>query len=215
VTLGAKYLWLDARRGVLLGQLDLGSESVAAPALGPRGTVAITTTGELLFFDPGRKASSRIALPGKAAGAAVLTSAAELVLVTVDGKVWLGAPPKLRLLASLGAKAHFGPTLMSGSDILVVTEGESPNATLLHRLSLANGKERWRVPLRAGTREPSVDSRGDVWLMDDGGVVRVSATGRRRWTLDLRGNETSLPPLIGSDGTVYLSTFRRLTALSF
>jgi outer membrane protein assembly factor BamB len=213
-TLGTQHYLLDPRRGQLLGRIDLGTESVGAPVIGPTGTVAITTSRELLSIDGKGRELSRIALPGKPAGTPVFEPNGKLVIAMVDGTVWSGPPSALRLLATLGAKTRFAPTLTPDSSALIVTEGEPhQGGDTLHKLALANGRELWRLALLRASAAAISDSRGGMWLADDSGLVAISAAGQRRWTLDLRGNEGSSPPLLGSDGTLYMSTFRRLTAL--
>jgi outer membrane protein assembly factor BamB len=176
--------------------------------------VAVTLEKEVWVVDGTGRVVARASTPSKISGTAVVTQEGELVVLGQDGQVWTGKQGNLRTLATLGGHGHLGPALTPDSAVLVLTgEAAFYGASTLHKLALPSGRELFRLKLGEELREPQLDARGTAWFVDQDGLIQVDANGAQRWSLDLRGNQGTSPPLLGATGTLYIRSFRRLSAL--
>ena len=215
VARGTKLIALDAQSGQMRGSAELGAAAYAAPVVSRGGSVVVTTEKELVILEAFGKVRWHLPLAAKPTGPPAFTNAEEFAVATQDGKVLFGGIGALRPIAAYTDPIWIQPAITPDSGLLVVTQhGGYEGSCTLHKLSLPSGRELWKRALGSDVRGPVLDSSGNLWLTDDTDLVAISAAGRKLWTLDLRGNANSSPPLLGPDGTLYLRSSGRLTALS-
>ena len=171
-----------------------------------RGVVAVTAGRRLTLLNVRGTLLRQVALGGRASAAAAVADDGTLLVTTVDG-VLLAIDPagRVRTRTSLGSRQYDSASLAVGHD------GAVRIPTLSGGLICVGpgGTQRWVVADRAGFNAAASIDDGDTTLVIDRGgrLLAIEVDGRERWRLVL-GTYSFQAPVLGADGTIYVSTER-------
>ncbi len=218
-------LWAVQSNGTALWHKSIGSVS-ATPALASDGTIyVVRNTGQLLALAP--SGSTKWTFTGT-------THGSHPVGVSKDGTIYVpsngnalfavnsGGTLKWQFATESGYSAS-SPAVI-GADGTIYCGFYHPNLSLGRLYAIGpDGKERWRFNATGKINTPAIDATGAVIFgcpQPVNKVYAIQSTGVKKWESSVSGgslfSQTYVysAPVIAPDGTIYISSNRRLIALS-
>jgi outer membrane protein assembly factor BamB len=212
--LGSKLFLLDEASGQLRSTIDLPSDAKSAPVEGPNGSLFVSLGKELLVLAGTERPGVRVPVPAAIVSAPLVGTRGEVVVATDDGNLSVVNGTAVKTLAKVGQFIRPGLALTPDGALLTVTsEKAHQGKCTLHAVALDTGQERWHAPVDDDSEPPLVDTRGDIFVMSDAGLTALSSSGARRWSLDLMGEGDHSHAVLGPSGTLYFTSYGRMTAL--
>jgi hypothetical protein len=208
VTTGNGFLeaWSDA--GTNLWRLNIGAGIDAAPVIGTEGSIvfgaadgrvrAVSPAGVIRWeYDAGIPVGRTAAIRGD--GAIVVPADRRLLVINRDGtRAWQMDLPGAVAPAIIGPD---GAIHVGHMEQAVITQPETGRALVLN----ADGTVRWSTPLPYPVRLPGALAADGTWYLPSGPLLialNPNGTERFRHPTD---SSTAGSPMIGFDGTVYVS----------
>lgn len=202
------------------------SDVSASPALGSDGTIYVNKeAGQLLAVSP--SGSVRWTFSRKTDGYhSVAIGKDDIIYVPSDGNSLLAVNAnntlKWEFTVESGYLASSPPVIAPDGTVYC---GFYNSGTSIGRLYAVrpNGTEKWRYQVSQQINTPAVDGSGTVIFGVPYPVNKVYAiysNGAKKWESQVAGGSyysecyVYSPPVIGVDGTVYISSNRRLVALN-
>jgi len=108
----------------------------------------------------------------------------------------------------------FAPVLSSDREAVFLTRasGSGAPAYTIRQISLPSGAESWKHALGWVDRAPLVDRRGNIIVLGES-VLWLKPDGTRHFSIDLRSGGGRSANALLEDGTLYLLSHARLSAL--
>jgi hypothetical protein len=208
-----KVFGYDPATGELRFSTDIGSRITDDLVRGPFETVMVVSDRDIALLDALGTIRSRVRLPAKPRGVPVVTSTGAILVATEAGEVLFGPLDTLLRLTSFADPVVLGPTLVGDRAAVFVTRIGTSGVHTIRQIALPSGAEMWKQTLGWVDEPPLVDGNGNVIVLGEE-VSWFSPEGMERFSLDLRSGGGRSASALLVDGTFYLQSHARLTALA-
>ncbi len=184
------------------------TENLFSPVIGPSGTIYVPGTRYLYAFNPdGTPAWTAPYDISTSRGAEIAVSPTGIIF-EIDSGGTLHAINPLNSVASsiwtLNLACIPSSLALSESGDLYCGTGENGTTASLYSIN-PNGQIMWSFPTKSPvTSPPAIDESGNIYAISSGGeIFAISSGGDLLWTVSTVHAEQT-PPIIGSDGTIYV-----------
>lgn len=220
-------LYVNGPNGPLYGlDINNGSQkySFAGSGFGsPQASPAIGTNGIVysLFYDSTIGHTLYAVNNGVQVWTNLLTNAtdngAASPIVGADGNIYVGAGRTLYAVNANGATLrkwqmpatiYASPAISSNGMIYI------GNSNRLYSFNSASGITNWNRPVVSTiTSSPAIDNNGNIYVADSLYLYSFSPDGQTNWRYATEDYISHHSPLIGADGTVYMTDYSCLYAI--
>jgi outer membrane protein assembly factor BamB len=186
--------------------VELADASASAASQSARGSIVVPTGRVLTLLTPEGGLLHQVALSDRATAHASIADDGTIWVPTTEGVLHaFDASGRSRARVELGSRHYDGASLAIGSDGAVRVPTMSQGLVCVG----PGGSERWRLENPSWFNAPaSIDADDTTLVVDRGGrLIAVAADGTERWRVVL-GTYSFSAPVLGRDGTIYVTTER-------
>jgi outer membrane protein assembly factor BamB/fibronectin type 3 domain-containing protein len=137
-------------------------------------------------------------------------------IIGTNGNIYVGAGKHLYSVSANGATLHKWPM----PDTIYASPAISSNGMIyignsnrLYSLNSAGGTNWDRPVVSTITSSPAIDNNGNIYVADSLYLYSFSPNGQTNWRHELDEYISHHSPLIGADGTIYMTDFDGLYAI--
>jgi outer membrane protein assembly factor BamB len=189
-----------------VGVTELSNGTATPLSLTRRGLIAVAASHLLTLLDTDGRTLRQISLSGHASSAPAMADDGTIWMTTVEGIVHAIDPTgRVRSRTDVRSRHDDGAAPVVGRDGALRLPTRSEGIVCVG----PGGTDRWRLPNEAGYSAPASIDEEDTTLAIDrlGRLIAVAADGAERWRVTI-GTYAYQPPVLGPDGTIYVTTDR-------
>lgn len=189
-----------------IGVTELPEGTATTLSLTRRGLVAVAASRMLTLLDLDGHVVRQLALAGHASAPPAMADDGTMWTTTVEGIVHAIDPAgRVRSRTDVGSRHDDGAAPAIGRDGAIRLPTRSEGVVCIG----PGGTVRWRAPNEAGYSAPaSIDEEDTTMAIDRlGRLIAIAADGTERWRVTI-GTYAYQPPVLGPDGTIYVTTDR-------